>query len=300
MIDDDDVESESDDDVTKVKQNVMKDNTKRERLAQLLQSCKCSGGVITSTKQGSVEYDELGDVCEDSEDASSPCESEGDGRDRNKYSKTSYPSFEKGKRIITSAWVANNYTELLMIQPRITSREFKKIVDQDQNSNVSHKARYKPIVSTLEDIVMSVMSRVGTKHELSIREHRVKVEDYIDDYYLIEKYKKAYACTINPINGRNLWEQVGVQIHPPEFKDTKKNLAFKRKPEEGESSYRRSKRCGTGQVSRKGQKHTCSKCGGVGYTKKRCKMSKESVSNADRAPPVDHGLSTMEASPSQF
>jgi len=174
-----------------------------------------------------VEYDELGDVCEDSEDASSPCESKGDERDRNKYSKTSYPrfnpsvtannvdlavalqfadkrqfraafenyrivnglnikiitsdthrfqaecmgggcgwriwaskcsnektfqikgiskchscipfSFEKGKRIITSAWVANNYTELLMIQPRITSREFKKIVDRDQNSNVSHK-----------------------------------------------------------------------------------------------------------------------------------------------------------------
>jgi len=50
MIGDDDVESESDDDVTQVKQNVMKDNGKRERLAQLLESCKCSGGVITSTK----------------------------------------------------------------------------------------------------------------------------------------------------------------------------------------------------------------------------------------------------------
>ena len=29
------------------------------------------------------------------------------------------------------------------------------------------QARYKPIVSTLEDIFMSVMSRVGNKHELS-------------------------------------------------------------------------------------------------------------------------------------
>ena len=106
----------------------------------------------------------------------------------------------------------------------------------------------------------------------AMREHRVKVEDYVDDYYSIEKYKKAYVCTINPINGRNLWEQVGVQIHSLEFKDTKKNLAFKRKPEEGESSCRRSKRCGTGQVSRKGQKHTCSKCGGVGHTKKTCKV----------------------------
>ena len=29
-------------------------------------------------------------------------------------------------------------------------------------------------------------------------------------------------------------------------------------------------------------------------------MSKESASNADRAPPVDQGSSTIEASPSQF
>jgi len=77
---------------------------------------------------------------------------------------------------------------------------------------------------------------------VAMREQRTKVEDYVHDYYSIEKYKKAYAYTINPINGRNLWEQVGVQIHPPEFKDTKKNLAFKRRPEEGESSCR--KRCG--------------------------------------------------------
>ncbi|KAJ8438320.1 hypothetical protein Cgig2_013368 [Carnegiea gigantea] len=97
----------------------------------------------------------------------------------------------------------------------------------------------------------------------------------------------------NPINGRNLWEQVGVQVHPPEFKDTKKNLAFKRKPEEGESSYRRSKRCGTGQVSRKGQKHTCSKCGGVGHTKKTCKISEGPTIVSQDSGPSSPPLSQM-------
>ena len=69
MIGDDDVESESNDDVMKVKENVMKDKAKMERLAQLLQSCRCSRGVIVSSKLGSMEYDELGDACDGSEDA---------------------------------------------------------------------------------------------------------------------------------------------------------------------------------------------------------------------------------------
>ena len=61
----------------------------------------------------------------------------------------------------------------------------------------------------------------------TMREHRVKVEDYIDECYSTEKYKKAYARIINPINCKNLWQQLGVQIHPPEFKDTKKNLGLR-------------------------------------------------------------------------
>ena len=219
---DDDVESQSDDDVTKVKENVVKEREKRGRLARLLQACR------GSSTQRSVEYDELRDECQDSENATSPSESEEDERDGKKHSKISYPrfnssvrpqnvdlevglqfadkkqfrstfenyrimngfnikiitsdkhrfqaecmgggcewriwasecrnektfqiraiskshncipfSFEKGQRTITSFWIASNYTDLLMVQPKITLREFKKIVDQDQNCNASEKA----------------------------------------------------------------------------------------------------------------------------------------------------------------
>jgi len=44
-------------------------------------------------------------------------------------------SFEKEKRTITSAWIASNYIDLLIIQPKIILREFRKIVNQDQNYN---------------------------------------------------------------------------------------------------------------------------------------------------------------------
>jgi len=56
-----------------------------------------------------------------------------------------------------------------------------------------------------------------------MREERLKVEDYVDDFYSLAKYKKAYAETINPINGQNMWvKTIGDQIHEPPFEDTKK------------------------------------------------------------------------------
>jgi len=78
---DDNVVSNSNGDITKVKENVMKKREKRERVAQLLQACKCSKAVASSTGQRSMKYDELGDECQDFEDASSPSESEDDEKD---------------------------------------------------------------------------------------------------------------------------------------------------------------------------------------------------------------------------
>ena len=39
------------------------------------------------------------------------------------------------------------------------------------------------------------------------KKQRQKVEDIMDDFYSINKYKKAFAYAINPINGCNLWVQ---------------------------------------------------------------------------------------------
>ena len=93
LIDEDDVESESNEDASKVKENVMKDKAKKLRLTQFLESSICSRIVIGSNREGLVECDELGDVFEDFEGANSPSESGDDERDKTKGTKISCPRF---------------------------------------------------------------------------------------------------------------------------------------------------------------------------------------------------------------
>ena len=89
----------------------------------------------------------------------------------------------------------------------------------------------------------------------------------MDDFYFLEKYKKAYKGTINPINGQNIRIKTsGDQIHAPSFQDAKKNLTLKRRLEEGEKSNKQAS--GYDKVSTKGHKKTCSKCKQVGHTKR--------------------------------
>ena len=73
-----------------------------------------------------------------------------------------------------------------------------------------------------------------------MREERLKVEDYVDDFYSLEKYKKAYKETINPINAQNMSVKAsGDKIDAPSFEDTKKNLALKKRLKEGENSNKK-------------------------------------------------------------
>jgi len=46
------------------------------------------------------------------------------------------------------------------------------------------------------------------------------VEDYIDDYYSVHKFKKAYEHVIAPMNGRDQWPEVdmGFKLCPPRLK----------------------------------------------------------------------------------
>ena len=84
----------------------------------------------------------------------------------------------------------------------------------------------------------------------------------------IDKYRKAFAYAINPINGHKLWVKKDLPtFRPPHFDVSMKNLAFKRRPEEGEHKKHFDS---SGKVSRKGHKKTCSKCGAVGHTKTTC------------------------------
>jgi len=98
-------------------------------------------------------------------------------------------------------------------------------------------------------------------------EKRLKVEDYVDDFYSLGKYRKAYIETISPINGQNMWVKTSVdQIYAPLFEDTKKNLALKRWLEQGEKSNKQAH--SYGKVSMKGHRKTCSQCKQAGHTKR--------------------------------
>ena len=57
----------------------------------------------------------------------------------------------------------------------------------------------------------------------------------------------------------------GDQIHAPSFEDAKKNLALKRRLEEGEKNSKQAS--ANGRVSTKGHEKTCSQCKQVGHMK---------------------------------
>jgi hypothetical protein len=45
------------------------------------------------------------------------------------------------------------------------------------------------------------------------------VEDYVDDYYSVEMFKKAYESAINPLTNRSQWPEVnmGFKLRPPKL-----------------------------------------------------------------------------------
>ena len=103
------------------------------------------------------------------------------------------------------------------------------------------------------------------------------MEDFVHEFYSIDKYRKAFAYAINPINGRNLWIKQDLPTFLlPHFDVLLKILAFKRRPEECEHSKKHFD--SSSKVSRKGHKKTCSKCGVVGHTKTTCNKQVNSFS----------------------
>jgi len=66
---------------------------------------------------------------------------------------------------------------------------------------------------------------------------RQNVEDFVHDFCSLNMYKKNFANAINSVNGRNQWAKQDLPAFlPPEFDVSLKNLAFKRRPEEGDHS----------------------------------------------------------------
>ena len=101
-----------------------------------------------------------------------------------------------------------------------------------------------------------------------IREEQINPIQFIHKCYSTEMLRITYSHTLKPLNGSNLW--VPSQDNPilaPKFKERKRGiLKFKRRLEEGETSYRGP----YGSLSRLGGKVRCSKCSRQGHNKKTC------------------------------
>ena len=98
------------------------------------------------------------------------------------------------------------------------------------------------------------------------------VEDYIDDYYSVHKFKKAYEHVIGPMNGRDQWPEVdmGFKLWPPRLKRTA-----------GRPKTRRMK--GAEEGGKTTRQRQCKRCGQFGHMMKTCN---ETVYDSDAPPPA--------------
>lgn len=93
---------------------------------------------------------------------------------------------------------------------------------------------------------------------------RAKLEDYVDNYYSVEKFKAAYNHMICPMPGKAKWAKSnhGFKLQPPKLKRPRPRVQrFK----EGDPWKKR---------------HKCKRCGKLGHHQKKCK---ENVPEEDEA-----------------
>ena len=97
-------------------------------------------------------------------------------------------------------------------------------------------------------------------------------EDYIDDYYSVDVFKKAYAGIVMPMTDRNQWPKVdmGFKLWPPILKRAA-----------GRPRTRRMK--GAEEGGRTSGMRQCKRCGQFGHMMKTCN---ETVYDSDAPPPA--------------
>ena len=102
---------------------------------------------------------------------------------------------------------------------------------------------------------------------------RMELEDYVDPYYSVQKFKAAYASPVPPMPSKEEWEKVDLdfKLLPPLCKRAAGRPRNRRLVgvEEGGSGSRGKRRC--------------KRCGGYGHLQKTCN---ETVDDPDAPPPA--------------
>jgi hypothetical protein len=101
----------------------------------------------------------------------------------------------------------------------------------------------------------------------------MELEDYVDPYYSVQKFKAAYASPVPPMPSKEEWEKVDLdfKLLPPLCKRAAGRPRNRRLVgvEEGGSGIRGKRRC--------------KRCGGYGHLQKTCN---ETVDDPDAPPPA--------------
>ncbi|CAI0462078.1 unnamed protein product [Linum tenue] len=97
-------------------------------------------------------------------------------------------------------------------------------------------------------------------------------EDFVDEYFLMNRVKSAYMHPIPPSEGRQAWLPVeGYKVYPPQIRRMPGRPKTKRKRETWEVT-RKPSRDGNGKIA---TRHilviTCTNCGKDGHNKRNCK-----------------------------
>ncbi|KAG8490316.1 hypothetical protein CXB51_015509 [Gossypium anomalum] len=126
------------------------------------------------------------------------------------------------------------------------------------------------------------ISGIPCSHACATMYHlELQPDEYLQEYYHIDTYKKTYSFPMQPVNGPHDWEKIGIQ---PEYAwEPKKNRRMAKDEQ---------KKLKPGHLSRKGLLMTCTQCGQHGHNKWSCTNSKQQ----DAQPPKQKGKSSIKAS----
>ena len=88
---------------------------------------------------------------------------------------------------------------------------------------------------------------------------QVQMDDFVHEYFSVDRLKKTYECTFNPMTSKDRWTHVNLdyKIHKP---------ILRRKP--GRPRNSRIKSYDEASTSKK--KRHCSECNELGHTAKHC------------------------------
>ncbi|XP_071726999.1 uncharacterized protein [Rutidosis leptorrhynchoides] len=103
-------------------------------------------------------------------------------------------------------------------------------------------------------------------------------EKWVNPIYFLDTWKRTYAFTINPINGRSMWKEPTANkllppIIVPQAGRPKKNR--RKGIDENESMNN------NGKLSRRGKSATCGNCGVYGHNKRGCPNGSQNVDQSN-------------------